>query len=58
MTLARYLAYFLLAAGALTFLVAWSGKSRQPLSLVFGATMMVMGGLVILHFLGTEAPGY
>jgi hypothetical protein len=38
------------------FLVAWSDKSRKSLPLIFAATMMVMGGLAILQFLGAETP--
>ena len=53
-----YLGYFLLGAGVLTFLIAWRNKSRKSLPLMFAATMMVMGGLAILQFLGTETPSY
>lgn len=56
--MASYLGYFLLGAGALAFLIAWRGKSRKSLPLMFVATMMVMGGLAILQFLGTETPSY
>ena len=53
-----YLGYFLLGAGGLTFLIAWRDKSRKSLPLIFAATMMVMGGLAILQFLGSETPSY
>ena len=53
-----YLGYLLLGAGVITFLIAWRDKSRKSLPLMFAATMMVMGGLAILQFLGTEMPSY
>jgi|GEM_PF-3681469 len=53
-----YYGYFLLGAGALIFLITWLSKSRKSLPFVFVATMMVMGGLAILQFLGTEAPTF
>ena len=53
-----YLGYFLLGAGALLILIAWRDKSRKSMPLIFGATMMVMGGLAILQFLGSEAPAF
>lgn len=53
-----YLGYILLGLGVLAFLIAWFGKSSKPLLLMFVATMMVMGGLAILQFLGTESPTY
>ena len=56
--MASYLGYFLLGAGVLTFLIAWLDKSRKSLPLIFAATMMVMGGLAILQFLGTETPSF
>lgn len=56
--MATYLGYFLLGAGVLTFVIAWRDMSRKSLPLMFAATMMVMGGLAILQFLGTEAPAY
>ena len=56
--MAIYFGYFLLGAGILMFLTAWFDKSRKSLPLIFAATMMVMGGLAILQFLGTEAPPY
>jgi hypothetical protein len=56
--MASYLGYFLLGAGVLTFLIAWFDKSRKSLPLIFAATMMVMGGLAILQFLGTETPSF
>jgi len=54
--MAIYLGYFLLGAGVLLFLIAWFDKSRKSRPLMFAATMMVMGGLAILQFLGTETP--
>jgi hypothetical protein len=51
-----YLGYFLLGAGVLLFLIAWLDKSRKSLPLMFAATMLIMGGLAILQFLGTETP--
>jgi len=54
--MASYLGYFLIGAGVLAFLIAWFDKSRKSLPLMFAATMMIMGGLAILQFLGTEAP--
>ena len=56
--MASYFGYFLLGAGALTFLITWFDKSRKSLPLMFAATMMVMGGLAILQFLGTETPTF
>ena len=56
--MASYIGYFLLGAGALTFLITWLNKSRKSLPLMFVATMMVMGGLAILQFLGTETPSF
>jgi hypothetical protein len=56
--MASYLGYFLLGAGVLTFLIAWRDKSRKSLPLIFAATMMVMGGLATLQFLGTETPSH
>ncbi len=53
-----YLGYFLLGAGVLLFLITWFDKSRKSLPLMFAATMMVMGGLAVLQFLGTESPSY
>jgi len=52
--MASYLGYFLLGAGIIAFLIAWFDKSRKSLPLIFAATLMVMGGLAILQFLGTE----
>jgi hypothetical protein len=54
--MAIYFGYFLLGAGVLAFLIAWFDKSRKSLPLIFAATMMVMGGLAIIQFLGTETP--
>ena len=56
--MASYLGYFLLGAGVLMFLITWFDKSRKSLPLMFAATMMVMGGLAILQFLGPESPSY
>ena len=56
--MASYFGYFLLGAGALMFLIAWRDKSRKSMPLMFVATMMIMAGLAILQFLGTETPGY
>ena len=53
-----YFGYFLLIAGALLFLLAWADKSGKSRPFLFVATMMVMGGLAILQFLGTETPTY
>ena len=54
--MASYFGYFLLGTGVLTFLIAALDKSRRSLPLMFTATMMVMGGLAILQFLGTHTP--
>ena len=56
--MATYFASFLICAGVITLLIVWSDKSRKSLPLIFAATMMIMGGLAILQFLGTEAPAY
>ena len=56
--MATYFGYFLLGSGAIIFLIAWFDKSRKSLPLIFAATMMIMGGLAILQFLGTESPAY
>jgi hypothetical protein len=56
--MASYLGYFLLGAGVLAFLIARFDKSRKSLPLIFAGTMMVMGGLAILQFLGTETPTF
>jgi len=56
--MASYLGYFLLGAGVLMLLIAWFDKSSKSLPLIFAATMMVMGGLAILQFLGTETPTF
>ncbi len=56
--MAIYFGYFLLGAGVLLFLFAWFDKSRKSLPLIIAAAMMVLGGLVILQFLGTELPNY
>ena len=52
----NYLGYFFLGAGVLLFLYAWFDKSRKTMPLLFAATMMVLGGLVILQLFGTESP--
>ncbi|MDJ0700066.1 MAG: hypothetical protein QNJ07_09435 [Woeseiaceae bacterium] len=46
----------MLCAGAITFLFAWFDKSRKSMPLIFAGTMMVMGGLVVLQFLGGKTP--
>ena len=51
-----YLGYFLLGAGALLFLFSWYFEPPKSKPLMFAATMMVMAGLAILQFVGTEAP--
>jgi hypothetical protein len=56
--MASYFGFFLLGAGALLFLIAWFDKSRKSLPLIFAATMMVVGGLAILQFIGTGAPAF
>ena len=53
-----YIGYFFLGAGLLLFLYAWFDKSRRSMPLLFAATMLVMGGLAILQFLGSEAAPY
>jgi len=50
--------YFLLGAGVVLFLFTWFDKSRKSLHLMFIATMMIMAGLAVLQFLGTESPTY
>jgi hypothetical protein len=54
----NYLGYFFLGAGIVLFLFGWFDKSRNTMPLMFAATMLVMGGLTILQFLGTEAPNF
>jgi hypothetical protein len=54
--MASYLGYILLGAGVLMFLITWFDKSRKSLPLMFAATMMVMGGLAILQYLGSDGP--
>ena len=56
--MASYFGYFLLAAGLLLFLIAWADKSGKSRPFLFVATMMVMGGLAILQFIGTDTPSY
>ena len=51
--MATYLGYFFLGAGALLFLFAWFDKSRKSYPLLFAATMMIVGGLAILQYLGS-----
>ena len=53
--MANYLGYFLLGAGVLLLLIAGLDKSRKSLPLLFAGTMMVLGGVAILQFLGTDA---
>ena len=52
--MAIYIGYFFLAAGILLFLYAWFDKSRKSYPLIFAATMLIMGGLAILQFLGGD----
>jgi lipid-A-disaccharide synthase-like uncharacterized protein len=54
--MAAYIGYFLLGAGILLFLFTWFNRSRKSMPLMFAATIMVMGGLVILQYLGSETP--
>ncbi len=54
--MATYLGYFLLGAGILLFLLGWFRQPGKSLPLLLAATMMVMGGLAILQFLGSQAP--
>lgn len=56
--MAIYIGYFFLGAGIILFLVTWFDKSRKSMPLMFAATMLVMGGLAILQFLGTESPNF
>ena len=56
--MAIYFGYFLLCAGAILFLLTWFDKSRKSLHLMFIAAMMIMAGLAVLQFLGTEASTY
>ena len=56
--MAIYLGYLLLGSGALLLLVSWYFEPPNFKFLIFVATMMVMSGLAILQFIGTEAPGY
>ena len=56
--MASYYGYIMLGAGVVLLLIAWSGKSRRSLHLIFIATMMIMAGLAVLQILGTEAPTY
>ena len=53
-----YFGYILLGAGVVLFLITWFDKSRKSLHLMFIATMMIMAGLAMLQFLGTESPTY
>ena len=54
--MASYYGYFMLGAGVLLFLIAWFRKPRQSLHLMFIATMMIVAGLAVLQFVGTESP--
>ena len=54
--MASYYGYFMLGAGVVLFLIAWFGRPRKSLHLMFIATMMIMAGLAVLQFLGTETP--
>jgi hypothetical protein len=54
--MANYFGYFLLVAGGITFLIAGFDQSHKSLPLIFAATMMVLAGLVIRQFPGTEIP--
>lgn len=56
--MAIYVAYFLLGAGVLLFLISWHFEPPNSKPLMFAATMMAMGGLAILQFIGSKAPGY
>ena len=56
--MAVYFGYCLIGAGVLAFLIAGLDKSRKSQPLIFAATMMVLGGLAILQFLGAETPAY
>lgn len=56
--MASYLGCFLLGAGTLHFIHAWFDGSRKSRPILFAATMMVMGGLAILQFLGSEPPAF
>ena len=54
--MASQIGYLLLLAGAVTFVVSLFGDSRKSMPLKFAATMMIVGGLAILQFTGTDAP--
>jgi uncharacterized membrane protein HdeD (DUF308 family) len=56
--MAIYFGYFLLGAGVILFLITWFNKSRKSWHLMFIVTMMIMAGLAVLQFLGTDAPAY
>ena len=53
-----YLAYFFLGVGVLLFAYTWFHRSRKSLPLMFAATMMIMGGLAMLQYLGNQPPAY
>ena len=48
----------MLGAGVVLFVIAWFGKPRKSLHLMFIATMMIVAGLAVLQFLGTETPTF
>ena len=54
----QYLGYLFIGAGLLTFLIASFDRSRKSRPLIFAAAMMVLAGLAILQYLGTEVPDY
>ena len=56
--MAVYVGYLLLGAGALLFIISWYFEPPNSKPLMFAATMMIMGGLAILQFIGTETPRY
>jgi hypothetical protein len=58
LAMAIYLGYFLLGAGAILFLTSWYFEPTNSKPLMFAATMMVVGGLAILQFIGSETPSY
>ena len=54
----EYLGYFFLGAGLLAFEFAWFNQSRKTMAFLFVGTMMIMAGLAILQYLGSEPPPY
>ncbi len=54
----NYVGYILLGAGVLLALFLWLGKPRKPLLPFILATMLIMSGLAILQFQGTDTPSY